>query len=170
MELDSKVSTHTVMSRMMMVDRKEDEKEGRTLKERARSFATAAFCHFAYVPHYARVRECVSWFILDAFVDLFITICILLNTLFLALDHHNMDRVTSEVLATGNYIFTTIFTAECILKVIALSPHVYFQNNWNIFDVVIVFISLAELTLSSKKMSVLRTFRLVIISTFVFFL
>ena len=58
-------------------------------------------------------------------------------------------------------IFTTIFTFEALLKIIALTPVLYFKNKWNIFDIIIVTISLAELTLASKKMSVLRSFRLV---------
>lgn len=98
---------------------------------------------------------------MDVFVDLIILICIVLNTLFLALDHHNIDPTLNEFLATGNYIFTGIFTAEALLKIIALTPKVYLKNKWNIFDIVIVTISLAELTLASKKMSVLRSFRLV---------
>lgn len=61
--------------------------------------------------------------------------------------------------------FTCIFTAEMVLKIIALDPYYYFQEGWNIFDGIIVTLSLMELTLSSVGgMSVLRTFRLV--STF----
>lgn len=62
-------------------------------------------------------------------------------------------------------VFTCIFTAEMVLKIIALDPYYYFQEGWNIFDGIIVTLSLMELTLSSVGgMSVLRTFRLV--STF----
>lgn len=57
--------------------------------------------------------------------------------------------------------FTCIFTAEMVLKIIALDPYHYFQEGWNIFDGIIVTLSLMELTLSSVGMSVLRTFRLV---------
>lgn len=58
--------------------------------------------------------------------------------------------------------FTCIFTAEMVLKIIALDPYYYFQEGWNIFDGIIVTLSLMELTLSSVGgMSVLRSFRLV---------
>lgn len=43
----------------------------------------------------------------------------------------------------------------------ALTPAKYFKNGWNVFDIIVVVISLAELGLASKKMSVLRSFRLV---------
>lgn len=59
-------------------------------------------------------------------------------------------------------VFTGIFTAEMVLKIIALDPYYYFQTGWNIFDGIIVTLSLMELFLSSVVgMSVLRSFRLV---------
>lgn len=59
-------------------------------------------------------------------------------------------------------VFTGIFTAEMVLKLIALDPYYYFQQGWNIFDGVIVCLSLMELGLSNVDgLSVLRSFRLV---------
>lgn len=59
-------------------------------------------------------------------------------------------------------VFTGIFTAEMVLKLTALDPYYYFQQGWNIFDGVIVCLSLMELGLSNVEgLSVLRSFRLV---------
>lgn len=59
-------------------------------------------------------------------------------------------------------VFTGIFTAEMVLKIIALDPYFYFQQGWNIFDSIIVCLSLMELGLSDVEgLSVLRSFRLV---------
>lgn len=59
-------------------------------------------------------------------------------------------------------VFTGIFTAEMVLKLIALDPYYYFQQGWNIFDGIIVCLSLMELGLSNVEgLSVLRSFRLV---------
>ena len=59
-------------------------------------------------------------------------------------------------------MFTGIFTAEMVVKIIALDPYYYFQQSWNIFDSVIVSLSLMELGLAQLPgMSVLRSFRLV---------
>ncbi len=59
-------------------------------------------------------------------------------------------------------MFTGIFTAEMVLKIFALDPYYYFQQGWNIFDGVIVCLSLMELGLSNVEgLSVLRSFRLV---------
>lgn len=59
-------------------------------------------------------------------------------------------------------VFTGIFTAEMVLKLIAMDPYEYFQQGWNIFDSIIVILSLMELGLSRMgNLSVLRSFRLV---------
>lgn len=48
------------------------------------------------------------------------------------------------------------------MKLIAMDPYYYFQQGWNIFDGVIVCLSLMELGLSNVEgLSVLRSFRLV---------
>lgn len=49
-----------------------------------------------------------------------------------------------------------------VLKIIAMDPYYYFQVGWNIFDGIIVTLSLVELFLSNVDgLSVLRSFRLV---------
>lgn len=54
------------------------------------------------------------------------------------------------------------FTAEMVFKIIAFDPYYYFQKRWNIFDCIIVTVSLIELGAAKKgSLSVLRTFRLV---------
>ncbi|NXU01803.1 SCN2A protein, partial [Buphagus erythrorhynchus] len=59
-------------------------------------------------------------------------------------------------------VFTGIFAAEMVLKIIAMHPFNYFQVGWNIFDSFIVTLSLVELFLSNVEgLSVLRSFRLV---------
>jgi len=80
----------------------------------------------------------------------------------MALDHHGQSENMTRILTTGNYIFTSIFTAECILKIIALTPSKFLKNQWNVFDLLIVTVSLVELGLANiKGLNVLRSFRLV---------
>ncbi|CAF4227068.1 unnamed protein product, partial [Rotaria magnacalcarata] len=97
------------------------------------------------------VTVIVTIFVLDAFVDLFITICIVLNTVFMALDHHGQSELMTRILTGGNYFFTTVFTFECTLKLIAMAPAEFFKNGWNAFDFVIVSVSLIELGLANVK-------------------
>lgn len=57
--------------------------------------------------------------------------------------------------------FTATFAIEATLKLLALSPKFYFREGWNIFDFVIVVLSLLELGLENVSgLSVLRSFRL----------
>ncbi|XP_034165618.2 sodium channel, voltage-gated, type I like, alpha b isoform X2 [Pangasianodon hypophthalmus] len=112
-------------------------------------------------PQWLKVKELVNMVVMDPFVDLAITICIVLNTVFMAMEHYPMTKEFNDVLSVGNLVFTGIFTAEMCLKVIALDPYYYFQEGWNIFDGIIVSLSLMELGLANVEgLSVLRSFRL----------
>ncbi|KAF3858581.1 hypothetical protein F7725_011782 [Dissostichus mawsoni] len=112
-------------------------------------------------PWWLTLKEWVKYMVMDPFLDLGITICIVLNTLFMALEHYPMTDEFNTMLSIGNLVFTGIFTAEMVLKLIAMDPYYYFQQGWNIFDGVIVCLSLMELGLSNVEgLSVLRSFRL----------
>ncbi|XP_044044213.1 sodium channel, voltage-gated, type I like, alpha b isoform X1 [Siniperca chuatsi] len=112
-------------------------------------------------PAWLKIKAVVSTVVMDPFVDLAITICIVLNTLFMAMEHYPMTKEFDNVLSVGNLVFTGIFTAEMCFKIIALDPYYYFQEGWNIFDGIIVSLSLMELGLANVEgLSVLRSFRL----------
>ncbi|XP_071396115.1 sodium channel, voltage-gated, type I like, alpha b isoform X6 [Centroberyx affinis] len=112
-------------------------------------------------PTWLKIKEVVNMVVMDPFVDLAITICIVLNTLFMAMEHYPMTKEFDNVLSVGNLVFTGIFTAEMCFKIIALDPYYYFQEGWNIFDGIIVSLSLMELGLANVEgLSVLRSFRL----------
>ncbi|XP_035265179.1 sodium channel, voltage-gated, type I-like, alpha isoform X3 [Anguilla anguilla] len=112
-------------------------------------------------PMWLKIKEIVNLIVMDPFVDLAITICIVLNTLFMAMEHYPMTQQFNSVLSVGNLVFTGIFTAEMCFKIIALDPYYYFQEGWNIFDGIIVSLSLMELGLANVEgLSVLRSFRL----------
>ena len=53
---------------------------------------------------YIRLAEFLSIIVFDPFVDLFITLCIVVNTAFMALDHHDMDPGMDRTLQSGNYV------------------------------------------------------------------
>ena len=58
--------------------------------------------------------------------------------------------------------FTATFAVEAVMKLMAMSPKFYFKEGWNIFDFIIVSLSLVELGLENVSgLSVLRSFRLV---------
>ncbi|XP_067398907.1 sodium channel protein type 5 subunit alpha-like isoform X2 [Emydura macquarii macquarii] len=117
-------------------------------------------------PLWVTIKNKVKILVMDPFTDLTITLCIVMNTIFMALEHNNMTGKFKFMLRIGNMVFTGIFTAEMILKIIALDPYYYFQQRWNIFDSLIVTLSIIELSLPRSKirsggiLSVLRSFRL----------
>ncbi|XP_053337928.1 sodium channel, voltage gated, type VIII, alpha subunit a [Clarias gariepinus] len=112
-------------------------------------------------PIWLKIKEIVNLIVMDPFVDLAITICIVLNTLFMAMEHYPMTPQFEHVLSVGNLVFTGIFTAEMVAKLVAMDPYYYFQEGWNIFDGFIVSLSLMELGLANVEgLSVLRSFRL----------
>ena len=56
-----------------------------------------------------------------------------------------------------------------VFKLIAMDPYYYFQAGWNIFDSIIVTLSLVELGLANVQgLSVLRSFRLVRLSDYMY--
>ncbi|XP_051835222.1 sodium channel protein type 10 subunit alpha [Antechinus flavipes] len=108
-----------------------------------------------------KFKDLIAKIVMDPFTELIVTLCIVANTLFMSMEHYNMTPSFSWMLQTGNIFFTVIFTAEMVLKIIAFHPYYYFQRSWNIFDSVIVTLSLVELGLPQKaSLSVLRSFRL----------
>uniref|UniRef100_A0A8C0ZKP8 Sodium channel protein type 2 subunit alpha-like n=1 Tax=Cyanistes caeruleus TaxID=156563 RepID=A0A8C0ZKP8_CYACU len=108
-----------------------------------------------------KIKSAVEFIVMDPLVDLAVTVCIVINTLFMAMEHYPMTDHFYTVLTVGNLVFTGIFAAEMVLKIIAMHPYNYFQVGWNIFDSFIVILSLVELFLSNVDgLSVLRSFRL----------
>jgi len=56
----------------------------------------------------------------------------------------------ASTLAYVNQVFVAIFTLECVLKLLALRWH-YFKEPWNVFDFVVVLISVAGQSRSSPN-------------------
>ncbi|XP_062420021.1 sodium channel, voltage gated, type VIII, alpha subunit b isoform X1 [Pungitius pungitius] len=112
-------------------------------------------------PMWLKIKHVVYLIVMDPFVDLAITICIVLNTLFMAMEHYPMTEEFEGVLSVGNLVFTGIFAGEMFAKLVAMDPYYYFQEGWNCFDGFIVTLSLVELGLADVEgLSVLRSFRL----------
>lgn len=76
--------------------------------------------------------------------DIFIIAIILINTVFLAVEHEDMGEKLTSVLDWGNTIFTFMFAAEMILKLIGLGFCGYLREGFNVFDGLIVILSLLE--------------------------
>ncbi|XP_023035084.1 sodium channel protein para isoform X21 [Drosophila willistoni] len=142
----------------------DDDEDGPTFKDKALEAILKGidvFCVWDCCWVWLKFQEWVSLIVFDPFVELFITLCIVVNTMFMAMDHHDMNKEMERVLKSGNYFFTATFAIEATMKLCAMSPKYYFQEGWNIFDFIIVALSLLELGLEGVQgLSVLRSFRL----------
>ncbi|XP_060573372.1 sodium channel protein type 4 subunit alpha B-like isoform X4 [Ruditapes philippinarum] len=130
-------------------------------KEPLKDKVERLLCSWEVPRWFAKIQEWVGFIILDAFVDLFITLCILANTAFMAADQHGMSPEMGRTLEMGNQVCSYIFAAEAFLKIVALGLMKYLKDGWNCFDFFIVTLSFLEMLLEGVKgLSVLRTFRL----------
>uniref|UniRef100_A0A8B9NJA8 Voltage-dependent T-type calcium channel subunit alpha n=1 Tax=Accipiter nisus TaxID=211598 RepID=A0A8B9NJA8_9AVES len=90
-----------------------------------------------------------------------IMIAILVNTISMGIEHHEQPEELTNILEISNVVFTSMFALEMILKLAAFGLFDYLRNPYNIFDSIIVIISIWEIIgQSDGGLSVLRTFRL----------
>lgn len=64
-----------------------------------------------------------------------------LNMLTMTMDHYQQSKQFNDVLEYLNMIFIVIFSSECLMKIFALRYH-YFKEPWNLFDFVVVILSI----------------------------
>ncbi|XP_034080274.1 voltage-dependent T-type calcium channel subunit alpha-1I-like, partial [Gymnodraco acuticeps] len=90
-----------------------------------------------------------------------IMIAILINTISMGIEHHEQPEELTNVLEICNIVFTSMFSLEMLLKLTAFGSFSYLRNPYNVFDGIIVIISVCEIVgQSDGGLSVLRTFRL----------
>ncbi|NXA64972.1 SCN5A protein, partial [Mohoua ochrocephala] len=78
-------------------------------------------------------------------VSIMILICLNMVTMMVETDDQSQEKV--NILHKINMLFVAIFTGECMFKMLALR-HYYFTNGWNIFDFVVVILSIVGTVLS----------------------
>lgn len=89
----------------------DDEEDEPTFKERFLETAIKVIdmlCVWDCCWCWLQIQKYVALIVFDPFVELFITLCIVVNTLFMALDHHDMDKDLDKALKSGNYVRNTI--------------------------------------------------------------
>lgn len=60
-----------------------------------------------------KFKEIVNLIVMDPFVDLAITICIVLNTVFMSMEHYPMTPQFEDVLSVGNLVrFFSLFLMQ----------------------------------------------------------
>ena len=96
------------------------------------------------VVHGATVKMKALNFVQSTAFDTFIMSCILVNVIFMTFEHQDQGDGISNMLQVANYVFSSIFATEAVLKicVFTMNKQNYFADRWNRFDFVVVCISL----------------------------
>lgn len=82
--------------------------------------------------------------------DQFMIICVLLNTIVMAMDRYGIDPHTEKVLNNLNLAFTYIFIYEMTVKLLAIGPKKYTASKWNLIDGAVVLLSVIEIIVESQ--------------------
>ena len=77
----------------------------------------------------------------------FIYFCIVVNTVVLAIYWYGASESIISLTETINYVFAAIFILEAVVKIIGFGMR-YFKDSWNVFDLVIVVITIIGIILS----------------------
>ena len=77
----------------------------------------------------------------DQRFDIIIMIVIMLNMLTMTMEHYGQSETYTTVLYYINFTFIVVFTIECLMKLVGLR-HYYFKIPWNVFDFVVVVLSI----------------------------
>ncbi|XP_074649873.1 sodium channel protein 1 brain-like isoform X1 [Tubulanus polymorphus] len=118
-----------------------DDKD-REWKDRNCVVGCKACCKTHYIP-WLRVQNGIYNFVMDPLFEMFIMLCIVLNTMAMALEFEGMTPQYHKGLEITNYIFSGIFILEAILKILSM-PRIYWKSAWNVFDFVIVLASILD--------------------------
>ncbi|CAG0880165.1 unnamed protein product [Cyprideis torosa] len=94
-----------------------------------------------------RPQAIVFEIVTNSTFDLVIMGAIGLNMVVMTLDRYQMSKEWEYGLEMTNTVFIVIFTSECLLKIFALRWF-YFKEPWNLFDFVVVILSILGLVLS----------------------
>uniref|UniRef100_A0A3B5A7Q8 Ion transport domain-containing protein n=1 Tax=Stegastes partitus TaxID=144197 RepID=A0A3B5A7Q8_9TELE len=78
---------------------------------------------------------------------------IALNTVVLMMKYDGASNTYEDVLANLNIVFTSLFSMECVLKIIAFGALNYFKDAWNIFDCVTVLGSITDILVTELGVS-----------------
>ncbi|KAL7861238.1 hypothetical protein AOLI_G00175870 [Acnodon oligacanthus] len=89
---------------------------------------------------------------------------IALNTIVLMMKYYGASDTYEKMLVNLNIVFTSLFSLECVLKIIAFGALNYFKDAWNIFDWVTVLGSITDILVTELgnnfiNLSFLRLFR-----------
>uniref|UniRef100_A0A8C5GAX4 Voltage-dependent T-type calcium channel subunit alpha-1H n=1 Tax=Gouania willdenowi TaxID=441366 RepID=A0A8C5GAX4_GOUWI len=131
----------------------------------------AVRCRNGVVRAWVDFRDKLKRIVESKYFNRGIMIAILVNTLSMGIEYHEQPEELTDVLEISNIVFTSMFVLEMGFMLLAFGLFGYIKNPYNIFDSIIVIISVWEIIgQSDGGLSVLRTFRLLRVLKLVRFL
>ncbi|XP_044849127.1 voltage-dependent N-type calcium channel subunit alpha-1B [Mauremys mutica] len=120
-----------------------------------------------YMPQNKQSFQYKMWkFVVSPPFEYFIMVMIALNTIVLMMKFYGAPDAYEEMLKCLNIVFTSMFSMECVLKIIAFGVLNYFRDAWNVFDFVTVLGSITDILVTEIaetdnfiNLSFLRLFR-----------
>uniref|UniRef100_A0A7M4FMQ6 Voltage-dependent T-type calcium channel subunit alpha n=1 Tax=Crocodylus porosus TaxID=8502 RepID=A0A7M4FMQ6_CROPO len=137
--------------------RRREEKRLRRLEKKRRSKAQPKCLveaqRLPYYASYCPVRLLIHSVCTSHYLDIFITFIICLNVVTMSLEHYNQPVSLETALKYCNYMFTTVFVLEAVLKLVAFGLRRFFKDRWNQLDLAIVLLSVMGITLEEIEIN-----------------
>ena len=102
------------------------------------------------IPHTNAILIKMTKLVTSPKYELFMNSLVVCNLVLFTLYWNRMSPVLKEVLKYVGYIFLTAFTTEASMKMIVLR-RAYFKDNWNLFSLTILCITLSSTVLTALK-------------------
>ncbi|OWK10040.1 CACNA1B [Cervus elaphus hippelaphus] len=123
-------------------------------------FAISAKPLTRYMPQNKQSFQYKTWtFVVSPPFEYFIMAMIALNTVVLMMKHLFLGQFYDApyeyelMLKCLNIVFTSMFSMECVLKIIAFGVLNYFRDAWNVFDFVTVLGSITDILVTEIAVS-----------------
>lgn len=105
--------------------------------------------HIILVSLQNKFQGCIFDLVTNQVFDITIMVLICLNMVTMMVEKEGQSDYMTDVLYWINVVFIILFTGECVLKLISLR-HYYFTVGWNIFDFVVVILSIVGKTILNQ--------------------
>ncbi|KAM5289144.1 voltage-dependent T-type calcium channel subunit alpha-1I [Ctenodactylus gundi] len=128
--------------------RRREEKRLRRLERKRRKAQ-----RLPYYATYCPTRLLIHSMCTSHYLDIFITFIICLNVVTMSLEHYNQPPSLETALKYCNYMFTTVFVLEAVLKLVAFGLRRFFKDRWNQLDLAIVLLSVMGITLEEIEIN-----------------
>ncbi|XP_021572820.1 voltage-dependent N-type calcium channel subunit alpha-1B-like, partial [Carlito syrichta] len=117
-------------------------------------FAISAKPLTRYMPQNKQSFQYKTWtFVVSPPFEYFIMAMIALNTAVLMMKFYDAPYEYELMLKCLNIVFTSMFSMECVLKIIAFGVLNYFRDAWNVFDFVTVLGSITDILVTEIAVS-----------------